>query len=130
MARFGYRIRRRTFFAAAVMVLSSLGAAAAGPALKVVSASPAGETAKIEECNEIRILFSEPMVDLGRIPDEVKAPFVSIAPPLRGQFRWSGTRLLVFTPDPASPLPFCTEFKVSVAATAVSASGHALEEPY
>ena len=36
--------------------------------LTVVSAAPDGEIADREEANEIRVVFSEPMVVLGRIP--------------------------------------------------------------
>src|SRR5687768_17092791 len=46
--------------------------------LTVVSAGPTGEIASLAEANEIRIVFSEPMVTLGRIPAEVHAPFVTI----------------------------------------------------
>ncbi len=116
----------------AFLLLSVLSGAvlAADTPLSVVNASPAGETAKLEECREIRIQFSEPMVELGRIPDVVQAPYVQITPPLKGLFRWSGTRLLIFTPDPTQKLPFGTEYKVTVAATATAASGRRLDGPY
>ena len=42
--------------------------AGAGRSLSVVSAGPTGEVASLAEANEIRIVFSEPMVSLGRIP--------------------------------------------------------------
>ena len=99
-------------------------------ALQVVTAGPAGETAKLEECREIRVQFSEPMVELGRIPDPVRAPFFSVTPPLKGTFRWAGTRLLVFTPDPAQKLPYCTSYAVTVDSTATSVAGQHLEKPY
>src|ERR1043165_3750558 len=68
--------------------------------LSVVSFGPRGEVAALAEANEIRIVFSEPMVTLGRIPARVTAPFVRITPAIQGTFRWSGTTILIFTPDP------------------------------
>src|SRR5262245_39298070 len=57
--------------------LSSLGAAAQQPpALTVVQSGPTNEVRSLSEANEIRIVFSEPMVVLGRIPDPVTARFV------------------------------------------------------
>ena len=50
--------------------------------LTIVSAGPSGEIAALPEANEIRIVFSEPMVTLGRIPSPVRAPFVRITPAL------------------------------------------------
>ena len=67
--------------------------------LTVVSAAPDGEIANREEANEIRVVFSEPMVVLGRIPARVTASFVRIKPAIPGNFRWSGTTTLIFTPD-------------------------------
>src|SRR6478736_3698839 len=66
-------------------------------ALRVLSAAPGGEVATLAEANEIRIVFSEPMVTLGRIPSPVRAPFVRITPAVAGSFRWSGTAILIFT---------------------------------
>jgi hypothetical protein len=42
----------------------------------------------LAQANEIRIVFSEPMVTLGRIPDPVSAPFVRIRPAVPGTFSW------------------------------------------
>jgi hypothetical protein len=70
------------------------------------------------------------MVALGRIPDQVTAPFFSVRPAIRGSFRWAGPTILVFTPDPRTPLPFATRFDVTIASTAAAYSGHRLERPY
>ena len=59
-------------------VLSCLYATAAHAqtaALTVVNAGPQGPIASLAEANEIRVVFSEPMVTLGRIPAPVRAPF-------------------------------------------------------
>jgi len=54
--------------------------AQAPPALTVVQSGPNGEVASLQEANEVRIVFSEPMVALGRIPDPLTAPFGARSP--------------------------------------------------
>jgi alpha-2-macroglobulin len=98
--------------------------------LTVTSAGPVGEINSLAQADEIRIRFSEPMVPLGRIPDEVAAPFFSVRPAIRGSFRWAGTSILIFTPDPRVPLPFATRFEVTIAPTAIAVSGQRLSAPY
>lgn len=70
--------------------------------LTVVSAGPNGEVAELAQANEIRVVFSEPMVVLGKIPQPLRVPFVRIAPAIGGTFRWSGTTVLIFTPEKRS----------------------------
>ncbi len=98
--------------------------------LTIVGAAPNGEVASLAEANEIRIVFSEPMVALGRIPAVVRAPFVRITPEIPGTFRWSGTTILIFTPAVKPPLPFATEYTVTVDRTATAISGRTLAAPY
>ncbi|RPI53772.1 MAG: hypothetical protein EHM55_12820 [Acidobacteria bacterium] len=99
--------------------------------LTVVSAGPAGEIGSLEEANEIRMVFSEPMVALGRIPQPVTAPFVAISPAISGgTFRWSGTTILIYTPDPKRKLPFATRYGVTVDTSATATSGRRLAAPY
>jgi ABC-type taurine transport system ATPase subunit len=86
--------------AVALFLLSSLSLYAA-PTLRVVTAGPVGETATIAEAGEVRAVFSEPMVFLGRIPNPAIAPFFRIEPAVKGTFRWSGTTTLIFTPEKA-----------------------------
>src|SRR5688572_13417304 len=100
-----------------VAVLALLAAAwpqaalaqAQGQALRVVNAAPDGEVATLAEANEIRVVFSEPMVTIGRIPARVTAPFFRVTPAIAGSFRWSGTTILIFTPDAKRPLPYATK---------------------
>src|SRR5215212_6310671 len=108
------------------------GRAGAQPqaALTVVSVGPTDEIASLKEANEIRVIFSEPMVTLGRIPDPVTAPFLTIRPAIAGTLRWSGTTILILTPDPQRKLPFATRYEVTVATTAVAVSGRKLAAPY
>jgi alpha-2-macroglobulin len=101
-----------------------------GRSLTVVSAGPSGEIASHAEANEIRIVFSEPMVTLGRIPPVVEAPYVRITPAIPGAFRWSGTTILIFTPDAKRPLPYATRYEVTVGTTATAVSGRKLAESY
>jgi uncharacterized protein YfaS (alpha-2-macroglobulin family) len=103
--------------------------AQAPPSLTVVSSGPSGVLATRQQANEIRIVFSEPMVTLGRIPAVATAPFVTITPAIPGAFRWSGTTILIFTPDQRQPLPFATSYTVTVDTSAASASGRRLAAP-
>ena len=115
-----------------VLVPAPLAAQTAGTGrrLTVVSAGPTGEVASLAEANEIRIVFSEPMVALGRIPAVVRPPYVTIAPAIPGAFRWSGTTILIFTPDAKTPLPFATRYDVTVDGSATAVSGRTLDTPY
>ena len=105
-------------------------AAQSPPALTIVSTGPSGETSALEQANEIRVVFSEPMVVLGRIPQPVMAPFFRITPAVAGTFRWSGTTILIFTPDPRRKLPHATRFDVTVEVSATAVSGRRLAVPY
>src|SRR6266568_7196373 len=84
--------------------------------LTIVKAGPVGEVANLAEANEIRVVFSEPMVALGKIPKDLVVPWFHIAPAVKGTFRWSGTTSLIFTPAPK--LPFATKFDVTIDAVA------------
>ena len=79
---------------------------------------PRGEVGSLAEANEIRIVFSEPMVSLGRIPETERAPFFRISPAATGTFRWSGTTTLIFTPDPEAAAAVRHAYEVTIAATA------------
>ena len=96
----------------------------------MVSAGPTGEVASLAEANEIRIVFSEPMVALGRIPCRGPAALRDDLAGHPGAFRWSGTTILIFTPDAKTPLPFATRYDVTVDASATAVSGRTLGTPY
>jgi uncharacterized protein YfaS (alpha-2-macroglobulin family) len=114
----------------AVFLIAFLCAAIveAANTLRVVSVGPVGEVANLAEANEIRVVFSEPMVTLGKIPEPARAPFFHIDPPVKGTFRWSGTTTLIFTPD--LPLPYATRYEVTIDETARSVAGNTLDRPY
>ena len=97
--------------------------------LTIVNAGPQGEVASLAEADEVRVVFSEPMVTLGRIPARVRPPFFKISPALQGTFRWSGTTILIFTPDPKRPLPYATTYQVTIDPSATAVSGRKLAEP-
>jgi hypothetical protein len=116
---------KRVFLAVAIVLSFS---ARAANTLRIVSAGPVGETSTLAEANEVRVVFSEPMVALGRIPQPVAAGFFHITPAVKGSFRWSGTTTLIFTPD--KPLPFATEYAVTIDKSAKAVSGNTLDQPY
>jgi uncharacterized protein YfaS (alpha-2-macroglobulin family) len=124
------RARSALFF---LLTLAIVLPAAAQTALTVVSAQPDGEIAALGEAAEIRVRFSEAMVPIGRIPDRVTAPFVTMRPAIAGTFRWAGPTILVFTPDPKTPLPNATPYEVTIAGGAAGAkavSGRTLARAY
>jgi alpha-2-macroglobulin len=122
----------RLCLAAFCLALWSTGATAqpSSQPLRIVSAHPEGEVASLAEANEIRVVFSEPMVSLGRIPARVTAPYVRVSPQIAGTYRWSGTTTLIFTPDAKRPLPFATRYDVTIDATATAVSGRRLAKPH
>lgn len=96
--------------------------------LRVVSAGPTGEIRAGEEGNEIRVVFSEPMVALGRVPPRLKPAFFHITPAITGTYRWSGTTILILTP--AKRLPLASRYDVTIDADAAAVSGRKLAAPY
>src|SRR6478609_5737041 len=99
---------------AVVLLVFASFAAYAADKLTILKAGPVGEVASLAEANEIRVVFSEPMIVLGKIPKEVAVPWFHVAPAIKGTFRWSGTTTLIFTPDPKTPLPFATQYDVTI----------------
>jgi uncharacterized protein YfaS (alpha-2-macroglobulin family) len=100
----------------------------AGP-LRIVSGSPVGELDQPQDANEICIVFSEPMIALGKNPDAAP-PWFHVTPAIDGTYRWSGTSILVLTPNPAKPLPLATTYTVSIDRGAAGTSGRALAAGY
>src|SRR5215471_9333231 len=126
-------MRFRYLLLSAILLFVSAPGLLAQNALTVISAQPNGEISSLPQANEIRIRFSEAMVPLGRIPDQVTAPFFSVRPAIAGTFRWAGPTILVFTPDPGKPLPNATRFDVTIAGGpngARAVSGRTLDRPY
>lgn len=121
---------RRIGLLAVLLLSATLASSAQNQPLTILDASPRGEVNQPSDASEIRMIFSEPMVALGRAPANPQIPWVTITPRIAGQFRWSGTTILLFTPDPAAPLPHATTYTVTVDAGATSAAGRRLGTPY
>ena len=114
----------------ALLLLAFLGpvASAQQPSLRVVSAGPSGEVTAAAQANEIRVVFSEPMVAVTEAPRQLKPAFFHISPGVTGSFRWSGATTLIFTP--ATKLPLATRYDVTIDAGTPAVSGRALAAPY
>jgi uncharacterized protein YfaS (alpha-2-macroglobulin family) len=97
-------------------------------ALTIVAALPVGDLAEAADARDIRVVFSEPMVTLGT-PVTEPPPWLTIEPATRGVVHWSGTTILIFTPQ-APALPNATAFAVTIDALATSVAGHRLAAPY
>src|SRR3954471_2100956 len=125
-----HALTHRLALLAAVATFAGPSALHAQAPLTVVSAGPTGEVASLEQANEIRVRFSEPMIAIGAAPTEVAAPFFTVQPPIAGSFRWAGPTILVFTPNPATRLPLGTNYQVTIAASAAAPSGRRLQQAY
>src|SRR5258708_782 len=113
---------------ALLLALAASGASAAK--LTILKAGPVGEVATLAEANEIRVVFSEPMIVVGKVPKALVVPWFHVAPAIKGAFRWSDTTTLIFTPDEKTPLPFATKYDVTIDDTAKSLAGSALDRSY
>jgi hypothetical protein len=111
-------------------LLTAAAPARAQTVLTVVAGQPTGELANLEQAAEVRVRFSEPMVPIGKLADEVVAPFFSIRPAVTGTFRWAGPTVLVFAPDGKMPLLRATRYDVTIAAGAPAVSGRTLGQPF
>jgi alpha-2-macroglobulin len=114
---------------AALLGVPLAGFLAQDPTLTITAAAPRGELAQLDDAHEIRLTFSEPMVAVGESETTVP-PWVRIGPAVALVASWSGTRTLLLTPDPGTPLPYGTTYRVRVAADARSLAGRALGRPF
>lgn len=121
---------KRALLVALQLALSTTLIAADSPRLTILKAGPVGEVASLAEANEIRVVFSEPMVVVGRIPKPLVVPWFHSSPAIAGTFRWSGTTTLIFTPDSKTPLPYATRYTVNIDPAARALSGRTLDRPY
>jgi uncharacterized protein YfaS (alpha-2-macroglobulin family) len=123
-----FRRLASVFLLSSFFFLQPSSVAAQRAPLRVVSAGPSGEIQKADEANEIRVVFSEPMVPLGRVSQKLKPAFFHITPDVPGVFRWSGTTILILTP--ARRLPLATKYDVTIDAGTVAISGRTLAAAY
>jgi len=120
----------RVLVATAFFLVLTGQAIAADRNLTIVKAGPVGEVASLAEANEIRVIFSEPMVAIGGTSQITSIPWFHMKPDVPGTYRWSGTTVLIFTPDPKRPLQYATKYEVTVDASATSIDGSQLAEPF
>src|SRR5438045_5272553 len=123
-------LRRMKRAGVAILLFVCAVSAQAADKLTIIKAGPVGEVASLAEANEIRVVFSEPMIVVGKIPKMLEVPWFHVAPAINGTFRWSGTTTLIFTPDPKTPLPFATKYDVTIDASVKAVSGHTLDKSY
>ena len=102
------------------------GAAPQARPLSVVSHGPTGEIAQLADANDVRVMFSEPMIATGSAAVTGRPSWITISPEPRGYYFWSGTRTLIFSPDPETPFPYATHYTVRIDASATSVAGRAL----
>jgi uncharacterized protein YfaS (alpha-2-macroglobulin family) len=96
-----------------------------GP-LEIERRSPVGD---VDIAPRLSVTFSQTMVpvgETGKVAD-IDRP-VDIAPQVDGEWRWVGTRTLLFEPD-GGRFPMATDYEVAVRDDAESTAGTAFEEP-
>lgn len=94
-------------------------AAASGP-FRVLRYGPEGE---VPIAGQISVSFDRPMIAVTSHEDSVAAGVpLQLSPAVPGQWRWVGTRTLLFEPQ-AARLPMATEFQVSLDPQARAADG-------
>lgn len=121
--------RLRAVVVVPILLGAVVSVASQTPSLQIVNAGPLGAITRLDDADQVRVVFSEPMIALGGV-QEAAPPWIHIEPAVPGVFYWSGTRTLIFSPDVSAPLPYATAFTVLVDASATSVVGHALGAPY
>ncbi len=95
-----------------------------GEALEVLRFAPEGDVPLVPH---LSVTFSQPMIAVTSHADSVaKGVPVKLTPQPKGQWRWVGTRTLLFDPDPR--FPQATEYRVEIPAGTKSATGGVLAE--
>lgn len=97
---------------------------AAGAVLQIERRSPEGE---VPIAGPVSVTFSQPMVALGSATDMNQTRPIKLEPEPPGQWRWVGTRTLLF--EPTGRMPMATRFTATVLAGTRSVSGGALPQP-
>ena len=113
-----------------MLALAILPGAGQAPALRILSAGPAGELAQLADADQIRFVFSEPMVAPGSVLSGAAPPWIRFTPAVNGRFYWSGASTLILLPGYTAPLPYATRYTVRVDGSATSLAGRALGAPY
>lgn len=77
---------------------------------------------------KVMVTFDRPMVAVSSVEVTQETVPVTLDPEVEGQWRWLGTRTLVF--EPTKRLPMATAFTVQTRASARSAAGEPLAKPF
>jgi uncharacterized protein YfaS (alpha-2-macroglobulin family) len=80
--------------------------------LEITHVSPAGKTEGYSESFKILVGFNQPMVPLHQIERGVTEGPLDIEPPIKGQYRWLGTRTLAYIP--ADTIEPATKYDVNL----------------
>ncbi len=91
--------------------------------LEVVRFSPEGE---VSLAPDLSVTFSQPMVAVTSQEEAAKTVPVELTPQVEGNWRWLGTKTLMF--DTTKRFPMATKFFARVAAGTTSANGQALQK--
>lgn len=89
--------------------------------LEVLRFSPEGE---VELAPHLSITFNQPMIAISSQEEASKVRPVKLTPEPKGQWRWVGTKTLLFEPDPRFPM--ATSYKVEIPAGTKSTGGKSL----
>ena len=94
---------------------------------RIVDYGPRGELPAEVKNPAIYVVFSQPAVPLARLGEPIRedAQLFSIEPPLKGTYRWYGTRLLSFEPEGESMAQ--QQYTVTVSDRIRSLGGKSLE---
>src|SRR5206468_5337693 len=95
----------------------------AGKDLRVLRFMPEG---KVPLAPELSVTFSQPMVAVTSQGDAAGVQPVKLAPQPPGNWRWIGTRTVLF--DPQIRFPMATTYTVEVPAGTKSATGNVLKD--
>ena len=96
-----------------------------GP-LAVLRHSPEGD---VPIAGQLSVTFNQPMVSITSHDEASKVLPVRLAPEPEGDWRWIGTKTILFDPG-TTRLPMATVYTTTVPAGTKSASGEALAEEY
>ncbi|OHD66220.1 MAG: hypothetical protein A2176_06290 [Spirochaetes bacterium RBG_13_51_14] len=95
--------------------------------LRIVQAAPTGTVTGDDRRKEVTVVFNHPLVPLSKLEDTT-AGVLDIAPAIRGNFRWYGSRICAFIPE--TGWEFGRTYTITVRKGTTSLNGKALPENY
>lgn len=97
-----------------------------GVQLRVLRSSPSGALGA--GATEVHVSFSQPMVELSALEDDIAHPPCRLEPAVEGRWQWLSTAQLKFETTAAAGFPLATSFTATVPAGTTSVLGHRLEQ--